>query len=373
VLPTGRNLTSIDPRAIPTRTAAAIGVRAADEVVRRYLQDHGEPPRALVIDLWASAALRTGGDDLAQALHYLGARPTWDKNSSRVTGIEILPLATLDRPRIDVTLRISGMFRDIFETQIALFDMAVRRVAALDEEGADNPLAEARRQGHDLARIFGAAPGNYGARAGDLALDGAWQTRDELGAAYLSAVTHAYGGIEDARDAGGDFRDRISEADALVHPQDDRERDILDGDGVADFAGGFAAAAALLGSEPELYHLDTSKPEAPRTRRLAEEIARVVRGRLTNPRWIASMLAHGHRGVAEIAQGVDALFAFAATAHAVPGHLFDETYAALIADEKVFAAMRSANPAATMAISDRLRDALARGLWVTRRNSVTAP
>src|SRR5476651_1875154 len=373
VLPTGRNLTSIDPRAIPTRTAAAIGVRAADEVVRRYLQDHGEPPRALVIDLWASASLRTGGDDLAQALAYLGVRPTWDKASSRVSGIEIMPLAVLDRSRIDVTLRISGLFRDIFETQIALFDLAVRRIAALDEPADDNPLAEVRRRDGDLARIFGAAPGNYGARAGDLALDGAWQTRDELGAAYLSAVTHAYGGIEDARDAGGDFRDRISEADALVHPQDDRERDILDGDGVADFAGGFAAAAALLGSEPELYHLDTSKPEAPRTRRLAEEIARVVRGRLTNPRWIASMLAHGHRGVAEIAQGVDALFAFAATAHAVPGHLFDETHAALIADEKVFAAMRSANPAATMAISDRLRDALARGLWVTRRNSVTAP
>jgi cobaltochelatase CobN len=270
-------------------------------------------------------------------------------------------------------LRISGLFRDIFETQIALFDMAVRRVSALDEEADDNPLAEARRQGGDLARIFGGAPGNYGARAGDLALDGQWQTRDELGAAYLSAVTHAYGGSEDARDAGGDFRDRVSTADALVHPQDDRERDILDGDGVADFAGGFAAAAALLGNDPELYHLDTSKPEAPRTRRLAEEIARVVRGRLTNPRWIAAMLVHGHRGVAEIAQGVDALFAFAATANVVPGHLFDETHAALVADEKVFAAMRSANPAATMAIADRLRDALARGLWVTRRNSVGAP
>jgi cobaltochelatase CobN len=373
VLPTGRNLTTIDPRAIPTRTAAAIGVRAADEVVRRYLQDHGDHPRALVIDLWASAALRTGGDDLAQALHYLGVRPTWDKNSSRVTGIEILPLSLLDRPRIDVTLRISGLFRDIFETQIALFDMAVRRVAALDEEGADNPLAAARRQGHDLARIFGGAPGNYGARAGDLALDGQWQTRDELGAAYLSAVTHAYGGAEDARAARGEFRDRVSTADALVHPQDDRERDILDGDGVADFAGGFAAAAALLGNEPELYHLDTSKPEAPKARRLAEEVARVVRGRLTNPRWIAAMLAHGHRGVAEIAQGVDALFAFAATAHAVPGHLFDETHDALIADEAVLAAMRAHNPAAAAAIAARLDDARARGLWVTRRNSVGVP
>src|SRR5919197_2193155 len=133
--------------AAASRPATAIGVRAADEVLRRYLQDHGEPPRALVMDLWTSASLRTGGDDLAQALWYLGAQPTWDKASSRVTGVEILPLAVLDRPRIDVTLRVSGLFRDIFEAQIALFDLAVRRVADLDEADEDNPLAEARRRG----------------------------------------------------------------------------------------------------------------------------------------------------------------------------------------------------------------------------------
>ncbi|MFO1084296.1 MAG: cobaltochelatase subunit CobN [Reyranellaceae bacterium] len=370
VLPTGRNLTAIDPRAIPTRTATAIGVRAADEVVRRYLQDHGEPPRVLVLDLWASASLRTGGDDLAQALHYLGVRPTWDKASSRVIGVEILPLATLDRPRIDVTLRISGLFRDIFEAQIALFDMAVRRVAELDEPADDNPLAEARQRGADLSRVFGGAPGSYGARAADVALDGDWRTREELGEVYLAAVTHAYGGTDAIRAAGDGFRDRVSEADVLVHPQDDRERDLLDGDGVADFAGGFAAAASLLGNAPELYHLDTSRTEAPKARRLAEEIARVVRGRLTNPRWIAGMLAHGHRGVAEIAQGVDALYAFSATARVVPGPLFDATHAALIADDTVRQAMIDKNPAAAAAIAERLRDALSRGLWQTRRNSV---
>jgi len=368
VLPTGRNLTSIDPRAIPTRTAAAIGVRAADEVVRRYLQDHGEPPRVLVVDLWASASLRTGGDDLAQALWYLGVKPTWDKASSRVTGIEIMPLAALDRPRIDVTLRISGLFRDIFEAQIALFDMAVRRVAALDEPADDNPLAEARRTGADLARIFGGAPGSYGAQAADTALDFEWRDRAELGEVYLAAVTHAYGGAE-AVQPSDRFRDRVSEADALVHPQDDRERDILDGDGVADFAGGFAAAAALLGNAPELYHLDTSQTSAPKARRIAEEIARVVRGRLTNPRWLSGMLDHGHRGVAEIAQAVDALYAFAATTD-VPGHLFDATHAALIADDAVRTAMLQKNSAAAGAIAARLHDALARGLWVTRRNAV---
>lgn len=370
VLPTGRNLTSIDPRAIPTSTAAAIGARAAAEIVRRYLQDHGDYPRALVIDLWASASLRTGGDDLAQALAYIGVRPTWDAASSRVTGIEIMPLATLDRPRIDVTLRISGLFRDIFEAQIALFDMAVRRVAALDEPADDNPLAEARRRGEDLSRVFGSAPGSYGAQAADLALDGDWKARSDLGAAYLATVTHAYGGSELVREADGAFRDRVSAAELLVHPQDDRERDVLDGDGVADFVGGFAAAAALLGNDPELYHLDTSRTDVPKARRMSEEIARIVRGRLTNPRWIAGMLAHGHRGVAEIAQSVDALYAFAATADIVPPSLFDATHAALVADEGVLDAMRARNPAAAAAIAARLRDALDRGIWVTRRNAV---
>ena len=368
VLPTGRNLTSLDPRAVPTRTAAAIGVRAANEVVRRYLQDHGDYPRALVIDLWASASLRTGGDDLAQAFAYLGVRPVWDFGSHRVTGVEVLPLAVLDRPRIDVTLRVSGLFRDLFETQIALFDMAARKVAALDEDDADNPLAAVRRHGDDLARVFGGAPGSYGAGAATAALDAAWSDRGELGAAYLAGVTHAFD--REGETASGAFQDRIAAADALVHPQDDRERDVLDGDGVADFAGGFAAAAALLGKTPALYHLDTSRPSEPKARTLAEEVARVVRGRLTNPRWISGMLLHGHRGVAEIAQGVDAVYAFAATAEVVPAPLFDLTHAALIADEAVLAQMLEHNPAATGAIAARLHDALARGLWVSRRNSV---
>jgi cobaltochelatase CobN len=370
VLPTGRNLTTIDPRSIPTRTATTIGLRAADEVVRRYLQDHGDHPRALVIDLWASTSLRTGGDDLAQALGYLGARPVWDMSSNRVTGIEVLPLAKLERPRIDVTLRISGLFRDIFETQIALLDTAIRKIAALEEDDSDNPIAGSRRRGDNLARIFGGAPGSYGAGTTDLTLDGNWRAREDLGEAYLSAVTHAYGGAQAVMPAGDGFRTRVSAADALVHPQDDRERDLLDGDGVADFVGGFAAAAALLGNDAELYHLDTSEPSAPKARTVAEEIARVVRGRLTNPRWINGMLGHGHRGVAEIAQGVDALYAFAATARVVSNHLFDVTHDALIADEATLTRMIAANPAAAAAIVARLRDALARGLWVARRNAV---
>jgi cobaltochelatase CobN len=371
VLPTGRNLTTIDPRAIPTRTAAVIGARAADEVVKRYLQDHGDYPRSLVLDLWASASLRTGGDDLAQGLAYLGVRPVWDMGSNRVTGVEAIPQAKLDRPRIDVTLRISGLFRDIFQSQIALFEMAVRLVAGLDEDDAWNPLAAARRRGENLDRIYGGAPGTYGAAAAATLLDGAWETRDDVGTAYLAATSHAFGANIDTGEANAGFRDRIVSADALVHPQDDRERDVLDGDGVADFVGGFAAAAAMLGREPALYHLDTSETEAPRVRAFSEEVARIVRGRLTNPRWIAGMLGHGHRGVAEIAQGIDALYAFAVSARSVaPGHLFDAVHDALFHDEATARAMLDANPAAVRAMAERLEDAIARGLWTPRRNAV---
>jgi len=369
VLPSGRNLTTVDPRAIPTRTAAVIGARAASEVVRRHLQDHGEHPRSIMLDLWASASLRTGGDDLAQALSYLGIRPVWDTGSNRVTGIEVLPLAVLDRPRIDVTLRISGLFRDIFEAQIALFDVAVRRIAGCDEDDEWNPLAAARRRGENLARIFGGAPGSYGAGTAEVALDTPWDARADLGKAYLAASSHAYG-LHDAGVSAA-FADRVAGADALVHPQDDRERDLLDGDGVADFAGGFAAAAAMLGTKtPALYHLDTSTPGAPVARTIAEEVTRIVRGRLTNPRWIAGMLRHGHRGVAEMAQAVDALYAFAAAADAVPAHLFDAVHDALIADAGVRDSILAANPAAARVMAERLQDLIARDLWAPRRNAV---
>ena len=372
VLPTGRNLTTIDPRAVPTRTAAIVGQRAAAEVVRRYLQDHGDYPRALMLDLWASASLRTGGDDLAQALAFLGVRPQWDDGSNRVTGIEVLPIAKLDRPRIDVTLRISGSFRDIFPAQIALFDLAVQRVAERDEPDDWNPLAAERRKGASLARIFGGEPGTYGAGAASAALDGPWHDRGALAAAYLDASSHAYGGDTTERAAREDFEARIATTDALVHPQDDRERDLLDGDGVADFAGGFAAAAAQLGRTPSLYHLDTSRPEAPRARTIEEEIVRIVRGRLTNPRWISGMIGHGHRGVAEIAQSVDALYAFAATAGVVGDQLFDAVHDSLIADEDRVSLLLERNAPAVHAMAARLEDAIARRLWTPRRNAVHA-
>ena len=232
-----------------------------------------------------------------------------------------------------MTLRISGLFRDIFQTQIALFDMAVSRVAERDEDDEWNPLAMRTPTGSQPGARIRRRPGSYGAGAAEVVLETNWSSRSELG-----------GGLPCSDDArlrsrrsGGRRAGRVCRScgrdDALVHPQDDRERDLLDGDGVADFAGGFAAAAAVLGNNPALYHLDTSRTDEPVARTLAEEIARIVRGRLTNPRWIAGMLGHGHRGVAEMAQAVDALYAFAATAAIVPGHLFDAVHDALIADD----------------------------------------
>jgi cobaltochelatase CobN len=372
VLPTGRNLTGLDPRSIPTRTALTVGERAASEVLRRYLQDHGEWPRALVMDLWASATLRTGGDDLAEALVLMGARPIWDHASSRVTGVEIVPGPKLDRPRIDVTLRVSGLFRDAFSAQITLFDQAVRAIAALDEDDDFNPLAAVRRRGESLDRIFSGAPGTYGAGVAGTVLDGDWESRAVLGEAYLAASAFALGADGEARPAADAFRARVRAADALVHAQDDRERDALDTEDVADFVGGFAAAAAALGTSPTLIHLDTSRPETPRARLMGEEIARIVRGRLANPRWIEGQLRHGYRGAAELAQGVDALYAFAATADVVTSRQFEAVFDAYLGDEAVWNRVMAVNPSAGKAIAERFSEALRRGLFQPRRNSVFA-
>ncbi|WP_454917937.1 cobaltochelatase subunit CobN [Xanthobacter sediminis] len=369
VLPTGRNLATLDPRAIPTRAASLLGEKAAAEVLRRHLQDHGEWPRRIVMDLWASPTLRTGGEDMAHALALMGVRPCWDTGSTRVTGFEIVPLAKLDRPRIDVTLRISGAFRDTFPEQIALLDQAVRALGALDEEDEWNALAEARRHGDPLARIFGAAFGRYGAGVAGYALEADWQDRAALGEVYLAESALAFGGRSGEGSADASFSARVAAAQAFVHTSDVAERDILDGESTADSFGGFAAAAHGLGGAPALYSLDTSRPEQPRSRTLSEDLARIVRARLTNPAWITAQLAHGWRGGAELAQGVEALYVFAATTDAVPATAFDAILSAYILDAETNARLRSANPDAERAIRARLADLKRRGLWTSRLNS----
>jgi cobaltochelatase CobN len=371
VLPTGRNLATLDPRAIPTRAATELGQRAAAEVVRRHLQEQGDWPRRIVMDLWASPTLRSGGEDIAHALALMGVRPIWDHASTRVTGFEIVPQPLLDRPRADVTIRVSGAFRDTFPDQIALLDQAARAVAALNEDDEWNELAAARRRGEALSRVFGSAPGTYGAGVSAKALDGEWSNANDLGRPYLSGTSHAFGS-GGAAHTDESFPQRVEQAEAFVHVSDVAERDILDGDATADSMGGFAAAAQALGATPALYSLDTSRPQTPKARTLVEDIDRLVRGRLANPRWIAGQLRHGWRGAAEIAQGVDALFAFAATTNAVSSASLDLVFTVMLADEPVWQQIAGANPAAAEAIRNRLADARRRGLWESRLNSIAA-
>jgi cobaltochelatase CobN len=375
VLPTGRNLYSIDPRAVPTRTAWEIGQRTAEALLTRHVQDHGDWPQRIVLDIWGSATMRTGGDDLAQAFALLGVRPTWDGGSSRVAGFEILPLAVLNRPRIDVTLRISGLFRDVFPGQIALFDAVVREVAALEEAPEDNPLAASVRadSGDDGRRIFGAATGAYGIGLSAVLATGAWSGRDALGEAYLQATSHSYGGsASEGAPAAAGFRARVAQADAFVHVQDMVGQDVLDSDAFSEHEGGFAAAAALLGNHPALYHGDTTDPDRSRMRTLREEVVRVLRARATNPVWLAGQMRHGFRGAAEIAQTVDNFFAYAALTDVVDDRQFDLLFDATIGDEAVRTFLVGANPAAAKAIAERFGEAGRRGFWRTRRNSAAA-
>lgn len=372
VLPTGRNLYTADPRTLPTPTACDLARKAADEALRLLLQEQGDWPRALVLDLWGSASLRTGGEEMAQGLAFLGCRPVWEAATGRITGIEVLPPAVLGRPRIDVTFRISGLFRDLFPAQIALLDAAVRAVAAREEEDGENPLAAARRRGEDLNRLFGSAPGAYGAGIEAQLQRGAFTERAELGRAYLEAASHAYGGPDGAaRPAPGLFAARLATADALVHGADDSARDLLDGSEDAAFIGGFAAAGAALGRTAHLVVLDTSDPDRPRARPLAEALARLVHGRVSQV-FISGQMRHGPRGAGEFAETVDRLVAFAETTGQVPAALLDRIHAAYVADPRVRAFLLAHNPDAARAIARRLADARRRGLWHARRNDLDA-
>ncbi|MFT8635030.1 cobaltochelatase subunit CobN [Novacetimonas hansenii] len=375
VLPTGRNLFSMDPRAIPTRSAVVLAQRSADLLLEGHLQDEGEHLSCIVIDLWGSSSLRTGGEDLALALLLMGVRPVWDSGSGRVRGIEVIPMAVLDRPRVDVTLRISGLFRDAFAGQIALFEQAVQAIAEREEAPDLNPLAHGVRglsgaaRLRATARIFGAAPGCYGTGIEDMLARDGWDGRDDLGHAWLAGSAWTYGGRREGMRDDAALQRRIAAADVMLHVQDHAETDILESADIAAHAGGMAAAAAALGRTPRVLHGDTSHPETPRLRATAQEVARIVRGRLTNPAWLAGMRRHGYRGAAEIARGVAALHAFAATVPARFDRQFDLAFAAIVNDADMDRFLATANPDARAAIHHRLAQAQRQGLWRPRANS----
>lgn len=378
VLPTGRNFYSVDTRAVPTAVAWELGRKSADLLVQDYLQREGEYPKAVALSAWGTANMRTGGDDIAQALALMGVRPRWEWTSGRVVGFEMMTLAELGRPRVDVTFRVSGFFRDAFPEQIDLIDSAARAVMALDEDEGDNPAAarhraelaeglDARRAG---ARVFGSKPGAYGAGLQAMIDERLWHDRADLAEVYLDWGGYAYGAGVEGESERDLFAARLAQAQAVIQNQDNREHDLLDSDDYYQFEGGIAAAIEhLSGRKPQSYHNDHSRPEKPVIRSLEDEIGRVVRARVTNPKWIAGVMRHGYKGAFEIAASVDYLFAFAATTHAVRDHHFDAVHAAFIEDEAVREFMAEANPAALRETAARLAEALARGLWRPRSNS----
>ncbi|WP_425033552.1 cobaltochelatase subunit CobN [Pelagibacterium sp.] len=388
-LPTGRNFYSVDNRAIPTQTAWALGSKAAENLLKRHYQDHGVWLTSLAMSVWGTANMRTGGDDIAQALALIGARPVWQGASLTVSGYEIIPLAKLGRPRVDVTLRISGLFRDAFPAQIALFDRAVRAIGALDEPIEDNPIAArmrtdalammkegasqneaALRAGH---RIFGAAPGGYGTGVGRLVETGKWAEKSDLAEAVLATGQYAYGAHADGLPEKTLFAARLKSADAVVHVQDNAEHDLLDSDQYYQFEGGLSAAVETLsGHKPAAYHLDTSRPETPKVRTLEEEIARVMRARVVNPKWIDAMKRHSYRGAFEIIATVDFMFGFAATTGAVKSHHFDMAFAAFIEDDATRDFLIAANRFGYDELLEKFSEARQRGFWTPRSNSAYA-
>lgn len=372
-LPTGRNFYSVDSRAVPTPTAWALGWKSANLLIEKHLQDHGDWPRSLLVTAWGTANMRTGGDDIAQALALMGVKPKWDNANRRVTGFEVLPASVLGRPRVDVTLRISGFFRDAFPQLIALVDSAARAVQALDEPADQNPAAARARAGEGQSRVYGSKPGAYGAGLQALIDERIWNDTADFANAYLEWGGYSYGASgEGQRDRAG-LEQRLSQAEAIVQNQDNREHDLLDSDDYYQFEGGAAAAVKTLqGLDRPIYHNDHSRPERPVIRTLDEEIGRVLRSRVVNPKWIAGVKRHGYKGAFEMAATVDYLFAFAATTGAVKNHHFDLVHQAFLEDEDTRDFIAEHNAPALREIAERLDEAIERGLWQPRSNSARA-
>ncbi len=369
VLPTGRNLYSVDPRTIPTPLACENGARMAEAIAGRYVEDHGDWPRSMVLDIWGSQTMRTGGEEIGTALALLGVKPVWDPASFRVTGFEIVPLMKLNRPRVDVTLRISGLLRDMFPAQLAFFHAAVQRVAARDEPAGENPL---RRQQGEIYRIFGATDGAYGTGVSQRIDAGDWKTRGDLAESYLAASSTAYTGESEGLAARAEFEHRVKAAQGFVHVQDHRETDVLSSLDFAAHEGGFAAAAFALGNgKASVYHADAAAPEAPRVRSLAGEAARVLHGRALSGRWLEGQMRHGFRGAAEMANTVDSAFAFAATAGAIGSEGLEHLYDAYLGDPTIASFLARENGAALEAMQSRFKEAIARSLWKPRRNDLS--
>ncbi len=373
LLPTGRNFYSVDLRGLPTEAAWDLGRRSAELLLQLHLQEEGEDLRTLALSVWGTATMRNGGEDIGQALALMGVRPVWDGPTRRLVDVEVIPLNLLGRPRVDVTLRISGLFRDAFPQLVGWFNRATSLVAGLDEAPEDNPLAaSARLEGH-RGRVYGSAPGAYGAGLQGLIDSGHWEDRGDLGEAFLNWSAWRYdadpadgpgaGAIDASADRAGLER-RLTQVQVVLHNQDNREHDLLDSDDYYQFQGGLSAAAERLqGRAPALWFGDHSRSQRPRLHRLEREFDKVLRSRLLNPRWIAAMQEHGYKGGFEMAASLDYLFAYDASTGRVPDWSYGAISAAWLEDGTVRAFLGRSNPWALRDMAERLLEAHHRGLW----------
>ncbi|GAA3600876.1 cobaltochelatase subunit CobN [Marihabitans asiaticum] len=372
VLPTGRNFYTVDPRAVPSRLAWETGQRMADSLVAKYLDETGEYPTSVGLSVWGTSAMRTSGDDIAEVLCLLGVRPEWDAESRRVTRLAVVPLEELGRPRVDVTVRISGFFRDAFPHVVAMLDDAVAMVAELDEPAEQNYVRAsyvADLAGHGderraRTRIFGSKPGSYGAGILQVIESGSWRSDDDLAQVYTAWGGFAYGRDLDGAPAAEDMRTNYRRIKVAAKNIDSAEHDIADSDDYYQYHGGMVATVrALTGAEPKAYVGDSTSPDAIRTRTLGEETARVFRARVVNPRWIAAMQRHGYKGAFELAATVDYLFGFDATAGVVQDWMYDRLAREYVLDETNQDFLRQSNPWALRGMVERLHEAVDRGLW----------
>ena len=372
VLPTGRNFYSVDPKALPSRLSWEVGKGLADGLLRRYLEEEGRYPETVGIVVWGTAAMRTQGDDVAEILALMGVRPVWNEESLRVTGLEVTPLEDLGRPRIDVTVRISGFFRDAFPSLISLMDDAVRAVAALDEphdmnfirKHADEERHVGADERHSTTRIFGSKPGAYGAGLLPLIDARNWRDDEDLAEVYAVWGGYAYGRGLDGVEAREAMEANLRRTEVAVKNVDNREHDIFDSDDYFQYHGGMIAAVrALTGRSPKGFIGDSADPSRPRTRNLSEEARRVFRSRVANPKWIDAMQRHGYKGAFELSATVDYLFGYDATAGVVEDWMYRDVTHKYVLDEKVRDFMQESNPWALRAISERLLEAAERGLW----------
>jgi cobaltochelatase CobN len=380
ILPTGKNFYSIDVRTVPTEAAYQVGRKSAEALVHRYVQEHGEYPESIAISVWGTATMRTGGDDIAQALALMGVRPVWQNVNRRVSDFEIIPMFQLGRPRIDVTIRISGFFRDAFPDIISLYNAVVEKVASLDETDEENYVRKRIRkdeaqwitQGYTIEqsqqmamyRVFGSKPGAYGAGLQALIDEQAWNTAADLAEAYIVWSSYAYDKQARGISAVKPFRDRLAHIQAVVQNQDNREHDILDSDDYYQFHGGLANAVQTeRGEQPDIYFGDHARPDNPKIKTLKQELLKVFRSRVVNPKWIEGVKRHGYKGAFEMAATLDYMFAYDATTNLVEDFMYEELAQSYLFDADTRAFIEKANPWALRDMSERLLEAVQRGLW----------